>query len=88
MALVQPMPGGRVVGALACQNNSYLQSLKTEVVSCVKYSPPKSESTSKKTKGSKTEAVPDTWLIEFADSVFFPEGMPHYHITEFWLINL
>ncbi|KAI1123415.1 threonyl and alanyl tRNA synthetase second additional domain-containing protein [Nemania abortiva] len=69
-----------VVGALACQRDSYLRALESEVVSCVKLTPqPADRKNGQKTKASPS-AVPsgplpsDVWLIEFADSVLFPEG--------------
>ncbi|KPM45200.1 hypothetical protein AK830_g1422 [Neonectria ditissima] len=69
----------RVVGALACQKDSYLRSIEAEVVSCVKFSPPKAEQTNgqKKKKAAPTSSFPgpaDSWLVEFSDSVLFPEG--------------
>lgn len=81
---------GHVVGALACQRDSYLQTLESEVISCVELPPPKPAQNSSK---SKTKASTDTsknppssagskiWQVEFADSVLFPEGkylsIPH-----------
>ncbi|KAH7127084.1 Threonyl/alanyl tRNA synthetase [Dendryphion nanum] len=73
-----------IVGALSCQKDSYLQSLETEVVSCTEYTPPKLPGNTK----SKTKKATDpekalatgvlheskTWLLEFRDSVLFPEG--------------
>lgn len=90
MALVLPALRGRVVGALACQRDSYLRSLDTEVISCVKFSPPKpSQNGTKKQKpttdASKTSAPLDLWLVEFADSVLFPEGASQHSATT-WLI--
>jgi hypothetical protein len=75
---------GCVVGALACQRDSYLQTIDTVVVSCVELSPQKSDETvndyitKSSSKVSKTElsSTPlKLWEIEFADSVLFPEGM-------------
>lgn len=78
--LIHPIPRGRMVGALACQRDSYLQALDAEVVSCVKWSPTASTHNAKqKTKtpadSGKTQASTDIWLVEFTDSVLFPEGM-------------
>lgn len=66
---------GQIVGALACQHDSYLKSLETEVVSCEKYVPPKSSQATTKKK-AKANDVPeqDLWLIECENSVLFPEG--------------
>ncbi|KAF2681358.1 ThrRS/AlaRS common domain-containing protein [Lentithecium fluviatile CBS 122367] len=83
MTVAGPIPS--IVGALLCQKDSYLQTLETEVVSCDEYVPPKSLQTNVKSKAKKSidsekgsdsgTATPSkTWLIEFADSVLFPEG--------------
>lgn len=67
---------GQVVGALVCQQNSYLQSLDTEVISCVKFTPPAVDNDAKKKPKTarNSAATQDMWLIEFQDSVLFPEG--------------
>ncbi|KAJ4171881.1 hypothetical protein NW754_007476 [Fusarium falciforme] len=71
MAVTESISTGRVVGALACQLDSYLKTLDTEVISCVKAPAEASKGSKKK----KQEAAPqDEWLIECADSVLFPEG--------------
>lgn len=77
-----PMPA--VVGALKCQQDSYLQTLETEVISCTEYVPPKAAQQSGKAKTKKStdptkftengEPSSKTYLIELADSVLFPEG--------------
>lgn len=77
MATVHPIVQGRVVGALACQRDSYLRSLETEVVSCVKWSRPVvSQKPAKHGDKISVESGThsDLWLIELADSVLFPEG--------------
>lgn len=79
MVEVSSLPAPRVVGALACQHDSYLRSLKTHVVSCVKSPPPAPTPKAAKTKQAagrtKEAAAPEeTWMIECADSVLFPEG--------------
>lgn len=84
MAVAEPIPS--IVGALSCQKDSYLRSLETEVVSCEEYVPPKTAQQSSKSKTKKStdpEKVVDVvgskrWLIEFADSVLFPEGGGQY----------
>jgi len=84
MAVAGPIPS--IVGALSCQKDSYLQSLETEVVSCIEYELPKAPQTKGKSKSKKPGDVDKaiegdgtppskTWLIEFADSVLFPEGL-------------
>lgn len=83
MAVAGPEPC--IVGALSCQKNSYLRSLETEVVSCNEFIPPKVPQTNTKSKIKKSTdasqaleneaiSISKTWLIEFADSVLFPEG--------------
>ncbi|KAH6670859.1 Threonyl/alanyl tRNA synthetase [Plectosphaerella plurivora] len=79
MVEVNSLPAARVVGALACQQNSYLRTLKTQVVSCVKSPPPASNPKAAKGKAaaakpSETSSSEETWMIECADSVLFPEG--------------
>ncbi len=77
-AVVVPIVQGRVVGNLACQRNSYLCSLETEVVSCVRFSAKaEANGSAKKNKASaKTPtAAQEAWLVEFADSVLLPEGV-------------
>ena len=70
---VDAPPRIRVVGELACHRNSYLRTLDTVVVACVEMSSQKHKKTS---NGGMTE-TPHLWEIEFADSVFFPEGTSH-----------
>ncbi|KAF2876985.1 Threonyl/alanyl tRNA synthetase [Massariosphaeria phaeospora] len=78
MAVAAPVP--TIVGALSCQKDSYLQTLETEVVSCTEYVPPQTSGKSKSKKAlgpekaSDASTSPKLWLIEFADSVLFPEG--------------
>ena len=81
---VDTAPRTRIVGELACQRDSYLQTLDTVVISCVEASPQKPNDTApvvkdKKPKNSRVSndeisRVQKMWEIEFADSVLFPEG--------------
>lgn len=67
----------QVVGALACQKNSYLRTLEAEVISCEKRPPPppvKKTGKDKSAGPAANSSAADVWLIEFADSVLFPEG--------------
>ncbi|EUC56272.1 alanyl-tRNA synthetase domain protein [Rhizoctonia solani AG-3 Rhs1AP] len=74
--------GAKIVGNLACQQNSYLYDLQTRVISCVEVAPSKADTkrTKKnKGKGLKPNLTPDgteeeLWEIECEDSVLFPEG--------------
>ncbi|KAK1985441.1 threonyl and alanyl tRNA synthetase second additional domain-containing protein [Colletotrichum cereale] len=67
----------QVVGALACQRSSYIRTLEAEVISCEKRPPPTTKKNGSKEK-SAGDAVSgghsETWLVEFADSILFPEG--------------
>jgi hypothetical protein len=65
---------GQIVGALACQKNSYLRSLEAEVVSCTKRPAQPVQNGPKKKAQGASQAPADSWLIEFSDSVLFPEG--------------
>ncbi|KAF2720010.1 ThrRS/AlaRS common domain-containing protein [Polychaeton citri CBS 116435] len=72
---------GSVVGALACQRDSYTCSLDAEVVSCTKLSQPSQTAVRKKGKAvsqcppdPRPDEPSDLWLVEFSDSVLFPEG--------------
>lgn len=65
---------GQVVGALACQKNSYLRSLEAEVISCTKRPSQPAQNSSKKKAQTAGQGVTESWLIEFSDSVLFPEG--------------
>ncbi|TPX12751.1 uncharacterized protein E0L32_000928 [Thyridium curvatum] len=75
---------GQVVGALACQRNAYLRTLETAVVSCEKaperkQKQPPSAGGGKAGKGehrvpSAGDGEAERWLVEFEDSVLFPEG--------------
>jgi len=121
MTSIQSSPRGCTVGALACQKDSYLQTLIADVVSCVKAPPPqqtaitnnhdknknknKNNNDNKNVGTAKSSSKPvvvatkaiaeadlqggsrsstdqhnpgnndDLWMIEFTDSVLFPEGM-------------
>ncbi|KAL6712676.1 hypothetical protein ACN47E_000553 [Coniothyrium glycines] len=73
-----------IVGALKCQNDSYLQTLETRVVSCEEYVPPKEEKNNKPRSRKSTDPTKlssnggstpsQIWHVEFEDSVLFPEG--------------
>jgi misacylated tRNA(Ala) deacylase len=84
------MAAATIVGALSCQRESYLRTLETEVVSCSEFvpsqAPPQRNNKAKKSKDGKDScngapngnpngtAESKTYLLEFADSVLFPEG--------------
>lgn len=52
-----------IVGALACQKNSFLRTLNTNVVSSLEYKDPAAK-----------KKAPKLFAIEFEDTVLFPEG--------------
>jgi misacylated tRNA(Ala) deacylase len=72
----------KVVGELACQQNSYLYQLETKVVSCVEVLPSRADgkrarkNKEKDPKPQETKANGDDklWEVECEDSVLFPEG--------------
>lgn len=76
MAVTESTKRSEVVGALACQRNSYLKTLEAEVISCEKRPPPVAKKNGGKDKSKESNGVDksDMWLIEFDDSVLFPEG--------------
>lgn len=69
MSLAMPT----IVGALACQKNSFLKTLKTVVLSCKEYTEPIASSKDK--QGKKRDAPKEKlFAVEFQDTVLFPEG--------------
>ncbi|KAI8284599.1 threonyl and Alanyl tRNA synthetase second additional domain-containing protein [Colletotrichum sp. SAR11_57] len=76
MAVTESTKRPEVVGALACQRNSYLKTLEAEVISCEKRPPPVAKKNGGKDKSKESNGVgkSEMWLIEFDDSVLFPEG--------------
>ncbi|KAG8708916.1 hypothetical protein FRC09_000970 [Ceratobasidium sp. 395] len=71
----------KIVGELACQQNSYASDLQTTVVSCVEVVSTKADT--KRTKKNKerdqqsqaaTTGETKLWEIECEDSILFPEG--------------
>lgn len=67
-----------IVGALACQKNSFLKSFQTVVVSCKEYEPILT-SKDKQSKGKKREDKDQTpkeklYAVELEDTILFPEG--------------
>ncbi|KAI8270510.1 threonyl and Alanyl tRNA synthetase second additional domain-containing protein [Colletotrichum sp. SAR11_239] len=76
MAVTESTKRPEVVGALACQRNSYLKTLEAEVISCEKRPPPAAKKNGGKDKSKESNGVDksEMWLIEFDDSVLFPEG--------------
>ncbi|KAF2747622.1 ThrRS/AlaRS common domain-containing protein [Sporormia fimetaria CBS 119925] len=76
------IPSATIVGALACQKDSYLKTLDAEVVSCEEYIPPAPSKPSKAKKtnatsleGNASSPTPEkSYLLQFTDSVLFPTG--------------
>lgn len=72
------MPTSTVVGALACQKNSFLKSCETVVLSCLEVTQ-EAKKADKKSKSKSKEQTPveepkKQFSIELADTVLFPEG--------------
>ncbi|KAM9888687.1 hypothetical protein OXX79_012704, partial [Metschnikowia pulcherrima] len=72
------MATSTIVGALACQRNSFLKTFQTKVVSCKEYEPIKTSrdkqnknKTSSKTEEGSREAL---YALELQDTILFPEG--------------
>ena len=72
--------GGTVVGALACQRDSYLRTLTTTVLRCTPIEA-KTEEPKKGKKGKKAAVAPSVaepakllYEVELEDTVLFPEG--------------
>ncbi|KAF2741397.1 ThrRS/AlaRS common domain-containing protein [Polyplosphaeria fusca] len=74
-----------IVGALRCQKDSYLKSLQTDVVSCTEYvlksgqdkgkaKPQKKSTDPGKALDYGTGTDGKSYMIEFADTILFPEG--------------
>lgn len=68
------MATSTVVGALACQRNSFLRSFKTTVISCQANKVPET-SKDKQNRGKKKVAANEpVYAIELKDTILFPEG--------------
>ncbi|CAE6529264.1 unnamed protein product [Rhizoctonia solani] len=74
--------GAKIVGDLACQQNSYVYELQTKVVSCVEVTASKAD-TKRIKKNKEKDPKPDStvngaegklWEVECEDSILFPEG--------------
>ncbi|KAI8169315.1 threonyl and Alanyl tRNA synthetase second additional domain-containing protein [Colletotrichum sp. SAR 10_70] len=74
MAVTESTKRPEVVGALACQRNSYLKTLDAEVISCEKRPPPVAKKNGGKDKSKESNGVDksEMWLIEFDDSPLSP----------------
>ena len=62
-----------IVGALACQKNSFLKTLNTKVVSSYEFIPP-ATAKEKQNKNKKDSPKELKYGVEFEDTVLFPEG--------------
>ncbi|KAG7660720.1 uncharacterized protein J8A68_005837 [[Candida] subhashii] len=66
-----------IVGALACQKNSFLKTLTTTVVSSFEFVPPPT-SRDKQNKNNKKSPSPETKVLQYGveleDTILFPEG--------------
>ena len=66
------MASSAIVGALACQKNSFLKTFNTKVVSSYEFVPPPTS----KDKQNKKQSQPKElkYGVEFEDTILFPEG--------------
>lgn len=71
-----PTATSTIVGALACQKNSFLKSFQTSVISCIEYCPQTAKDKQNKDKKNGNEDIVDAKLyaIELDDTILFPEG--------------
>lgn len=69
---------GTIVGALACQQDSYLRTFQTTVLNCTPLDPKKDVHKAKKSKesanGSATIGEVPLYELELEDTILFPEG--------------
>lgn len=72
-----------IVGALACQKNSFLKSLLTTVVSCKEYQPILSskDKQNQNMKAELAEKAKGLYAVELEDTILFPEGGGQPHDT-------
>ncbi|GEQ72074.1 hypothetical protein JCM33374_g5760 [Metschnikowia sp. JCM 33374] len=66
-----------IVGALACQKNSFLKTLQTKVVGCKEYEPirtSKDKQNSKKKPEKDQKSQEPLYAVELQDTILFPEG--------------
>ncbi|OBA19098.1 alanyl-tRNA synthetase [Metschnikowia bicuspidata var. bicuspidata NRRL YB-4993] len=67
-----------IVGALACQRNSFLKTFQTTVVSCKKYEPIKTskdkQNQNKKSTEKEQKFEESLYALELQDTILFPEG--------------
>ncbi|KAJ8145314.1 hypothetical protein OY671_001605 [Metschnikowia pulcherrima] len=72
------MASSTIVGALACQRNSFLKTFQTKVVSCKEYEPIKSsrdKQNKNKTSSDTEQGSPEAlYALELQDTILFPEG--------------
>ncbi|CUM49802.1 uncharacterized protein AC631_03264 [Debaryomyces fabryi] len=67
-----------IVGALACQKNSFLKTLQTVVISCFEHKPQSAQDKQNKNKKKANENIDESekklYAVELADTILFPEG--------------
>lgn len=72
---IMPIATSTVVGALACQRNSFLKAFETKVVSCKPYEPIlSSRDKQNKNKPKKDKEDEGLYSVELEDTILFPEG--------------
>ncbi|KAJ8101096.1 Threonyl/alanyl tRNA synthetase [Lipomyces tetrasporus] len=70
------MAGSAVVGALACQVDSYLRSFETTVVSCrpIEIVHPSKPAKKSKLPAQSSDDIQESYEVELKDTILFPEG--------------
>ncbi|KAK9360995.1 Threonyl/alanyl tRNA synthetase [Lipomyces starkeyi] len=70
------MAASAVVGALACQVDSYLRNFETTVVSCrqIKTAPPSKAGKKSKLTTTPSDDTQECFEVELKDTILFPEG--------------
>lgn len=78
-----------IVGALACQKNSFLKTLTTNVVSCKEYVPivTSKDKQNKNLKKATPEKKETLYAVELEDTILFPEGGGQPHDLGFFNVS-
>ena len=73
-----------IVGALACQKNSFLKTFNTKVVSSYEFIPPQPPKTNKtkQQQQKKDVAVSKEFGVELEDTIFSPKVVVNHMIRE------
>lgn len=78
VSMTSAVASSTIVGALACQRNSFLKTFRTRVVSCEEYQPIKTskdkQNQNKKDAGKEQTPCEPLYSLELQDTILFPEG--------------